>query len=181
MGKQRKKTLQELMQERATGTGNQSAYTTEPMKRRNVSSESVKTQVDNLYKRNEPQSFSDKVMSRYNEIKNTGVGFTTRSFGTGVLTGTAGILQGVATDVASQMQKGEEKKTIDNVTDLIKAVSNLTNPQTARAEGLRNIVKDTGEIFKDKDKSVQEKLSQAITNTTSGINNMLLPRKRDNK
>ena len=53
MGKQRKKTLQELMQERATGTGNQSTYTTEPMKPRNISNESVKTQVDRLYKRNE--------------------------------------------------------------------------------------------------------------------------------
>ena len=178
MGKQRKKSLQELMQERATGTGNQSVYTTEPRKTYNTS---VKSQVDKLYKRNEPQSFSNKVMNRYNEIKNTGVGFTARSFGVGALTGTAGVLQGVATDVASQMQKGEEKKTIDNVTDLIKAVSNLTNQQTARTEGLRDIVKSTAEIFKDKDKSVQEKLSQAMSNVTSGVDNMLLPRKRNNK
>ena len=69
MGKQRKKTLQELMQERATGTGNQSAYTTEPRKTYGTS-ESVKTQVNNLYKRNQtkPTNTWDKVVTRANQI-----------------------------------------------------------------------------------------------------------------
>ena len=174
MGKQRKKTLQELMQERATGTDNQSAYTTEPRK---IRTESVKSQVDRLYQRKQPQSFSDKVVDRYNQIRNSSLGFVTRSFGTGVKTGLAGIGQSIFTDFASNLQKGEEKSIGKNIIEL---ASTISNPKGAMIKGIAETAKETGEILKDKDKSVAEKLSQTMTNTASGVSNTLLPRKTNN-
>ena len=73
MGKQRKKTLQELMQDRATGTQNQSVYTSEP-RRISTGNESVRSQVRNLYQRQEPQSTWDKIVTKTKDIMNdTGV------------------------------------------------------------------------------------------------------------
>ena len=177
MGKQRKKTLQELMQERATGTGNQSAYTSEP-RRISTGNESVRSQVNRLFQRQEPQSFSDKVMNRYNEIKNSKLGYIGRSFVAGAKSGTVGIGQGFLTDFASQLQKGEDKKNIENVNELITSIG---NPNVSKIKELYESAKESGEILKDKDKGFLEKIGGVVTNSVSDAQNLLLPRKTYNR
>lgn len=127
MGKQRKKTLQELMQERATGTGNQSVYTTEPRKTYGTS-ESVKTQVNNLYKRNQtkPTNTWDKVVNKTKDIMND-VGIFAKNTGLGAERGVYSALG--QTEFMSQQKSDLQRNLRQRQTEAKFALSNPTAEQ----------------------------------------------------
>lgn len=202
MGKQRKKTLQELMQERATGTGNQSAYTTEPRK---IRTESVKSQVDNLYNKTTPKSFSQKVAEKYNQITND-----SRKIGSNFLTSTSSNLKNslyyiesasnknfksynlLNQQLANLKEQQNQKETVSK--DEIKKIQspkeiNIRNNEIYKNQGnplLRKpteslIQKNIGEsIEKDEQKiqqnieSAQTKVGRKLAELTPSINQSLI-------
>lgn len=73
MAKKRKKTLLELIEDGMTGSDNNSAYTSEPMKQRKNTIQSTETLVNNLYKRKNTQTTTENstwrnVVARANQL-----------------------------------------------------------------------------------------------------------------
>ena len=102
------------------------------------------------------------------------IGHVAKSTGAGVLTGTAGIAQGILTDTANQLNKGSEKDIKETSIDLGKALLNLATPGSninAMTDSVSNMIKNTLPIIADKDKSVLEKGTQLVMNATSEAKN----------
>lgn len=102
------------------------------------------------------------------------IGHVAKSTGAGAVTGTAGIVQGLLTDTANQLNKGSEKDVKETSVNLGKALLNLVTPGAninATTDSVSNMIKNTLPIIADKDKSVLEKGAQLIMNATSEAKN----------
>lgn len=102
------------------------------------------------------------------------IGHVAKSTGAGAVTGTAGIVQGLLTDTANQLNKGSEKDIKETSVDLGKALLNLVTPGSninTMTDSVSNMIKNTLPIIADKDKSVLEKGTQLVMNATSEAKN----------
>ncbi len=104
----------------------------------------------------------------------SGIGHIIKSLGTGVVSGTAGIAQGLLTDTANQLKKGSEKDIKETSKDLTKSLFNLITPGSninSMKDGVMDNVKNILPIIMNKDKSALEKGTEVVMNAVSGAKN----------
>jgi len=139
------------------------------------SKKSIKEIANSVAEHQEEEEENDKFVNRSGlSTIGSSIGHVAKSTGAGAVTGTAGIVQGLLTDTANQLNKGSEKDVKETSINLGKALLNLVTPGAninGIADSVSNMIKNTLPIIADKDKSVLEKGTQLIMNATSEAKN----------
>ena len=102
------------------------------------------------------------------------LGHIVKSTGAGMVSGTAGIVQGLLTDTADQLNKGREKDVKETSKDLTKSLLNLISPGSninAIKDGVVEGAKSILPIIMNKDKSTLEKGTEVVMNAVSNAKN----------
>lgn len=123
----------------------------------------VKNSLDNYYNQNK------KNTNMWDAIKDRTM-FITKKTGAGILSGTFGIGQGVITDTANNMKKGEREDTNELIKNLVNSFSSQGSTDYMM-KNLPNYVKKQIESLKDKDKNGIEKAVSFVNNAVSEVEN----------
>ncbi|MGN1269336.1 MAG: hypothetical protein ACI4UU_00475 [Clostridia bacterium] len=100
--------------------------------------------------------------------------FIGKSAGSGAVTGITGIAQAGLTDMANEMNKGEEKETLEVGTNFIKSLLDMTNPMSGMTNSLKKAPERINEILQtisDKDKNIYQKMANIGINATDDVIN----------
>ena len=97
-------------------------------------------------------------------------GFTAKKTGAGILSGIAGIGQGIITDTANNMKKGEKEDSNELIRNLVNSFSSQS-PTDYMMKNLPSYAKKQIESLKDKDKNGIEKAVSFVNNAVSEVGN----------
>ena len=131
--------------------------------RSNSDYNNVKKSLNTFYKNNNTNS------SLWEQIKER-AGFTAKKTGAGILSGIAGIGQGIITDTANNMKKGEKEDSNELIKNLINSFSSQS-PTDYMMKNLPTYAKKQIESLKDKDKNGIEKAVSFVNNAVSEVGN----------
>ena len=102
------------------------------------------------------------------------VGYTAKSFGSGILSGISGILEAGTTEIASNIDKGkEESSLLGQLGDLFNATQYILNPTKALTDMSIDSTKESINILRDKDKNALEKATSIANNATTASMNLI--------
>ena len=121
----------------------------------------VKNSLDSYYNQNK------KNTNMWDAIKDRTM-FIANKTGAGVLSGTFGIGQGVITDTANNMKKGEKEDSNELIKNLVNSFSSQS-PTDYMMKNLPNYAKKQIESLKDKDKNGIEKAVSFVNNAVSEV------------
>lgn len=131
--------------------------------RSNSDYNNVKKSLNTFYRNNNTNS------SLWEQIKER-AGFTAKKTGAGILSGIAGIGQGIITDTANNMKKGEKEDSNELIKNLINSFSSQS-PTDYMMKNLPTYAKKQIESLKDKDKNGIEKAVSFVNNAVSEVGN----------
>lgn len=131
--------------------------------RSNSDYNNVKKSLNTFYRNNNTNS------SLWEQIKER-AGFTAKKTGAGILSGIAGIGQGIITDTANNMKKGEKEDSNELIENLINSFSSQS-PTDYMMKNLPTYAKKQIESLKDKDKNGIEKAVSFVNNAVSEVGN----------
>lgn len=123
----------------------------------------VKNSLDSYYNQNK------KNTNMWDAIKDRTM-FIANKTGAGVLSGTFGIGQGLITDTANNMKKGEKEDSNELIKNLVNSFSSQ-NPTDYMMKNLPTYAKKQIESLKDKDKNGIEKAVSFVNNAVSEVGN----------
>ena len=123
----------------------------------------IKKSLNTFYRNNNTNS------SLWEQIKER-AGFTAKKTGAGILSGIAGIGQGIITDTANNMKKGEKEDSNELIRNLVNSFSSQS-PTDYMMKNLPNYAKKQIESLKDKDKNGIEKAVSFVNNAVSEVGN----------
>lgn len=123
----------------------------------------IKKSLNTFYRNNNTNS------SLWEQIKER-AGFTAKKTGAGILSGISGIGQGIITDTANNMKKGEKEDSNELIRNLVNSFSSQS-PTDYMMKNLPNYAKKQIESLKDKDKNGIEKAVSFVNNAVSEVGN----------
>lgn len=123
----------------------------------------IKKSLNTFYRNNNTNS------SLWEQIKER-AGFTAKKTGAGILSGIAGIGQGIITDTANNMKKGEKEDSNELIRNLVNSFSSQS-PTDYMMKNLPSYAKKQIESLKDKDKNGIEKAVSFVNNAVSEVGN----------
>ena len=123
----------------------------------------IKKSLNTFYRNNNTNS------SLWEQIKER-AGFTAKKTGAGILSGISGIGQGIITDTANNMKKGEKEDSNELIRNLVNSFS-LQSPTDYMMKNLPSYAKKQIESLKDKDKNGIEKAVSFVNNAVSEVGN----------
>lgn len=123
----------------------------------------VKNSLDSYYNQNK------KNTNMWDAIKDRTM-FIANKTGAGVLSGTFGVGQGLITDTANNMKKGEKEDSNELIKNLVNSFSSQSTTDYMM-KNLPNYVKKQIESLKDKDKNGIEKAVSFVNNAVSEVGN----------
>ena len=113
-------------------------------------------------------STTQKKTSLWENIK-----YIAKKTGAGAASGTAGIAQGQLTDMANSVRKSEQKNGVRVTTDLLNALTGLSNPTTNIIKSAPEQIAKSIKTAFDKDKNVLQKITtlgmDAVTDYTNNL------------
>lgn len=111
---------------------------------------------------NQEKSIASKILDPLSFIGEKTIAGTFRNI--------VGIPQAGLTDIANNLEKGEQKSTSESTTDFLTSLLSFTNPLQPLNNAIKNVpenISNTIDILKDKDKTVNEKISDIGLNASN--------------
>lgn len=139
------------------------------------SKKSIEDLANSTTKHQEEKEEKNKFVNKSGLSKiGSNLGYVAKSTGAGVASGTAGIAQGILTDVANQLDKGSQEDVKDTSAVLGKSLLNLITPGSninSVTDSVSNLMKKTLPIVANNKKSLLEKGTELVMNATSEAKN----------
>lgn len=135
---------------------------------------SVKSQVDNLYNKNNVQKNDmwERVKARAQNIMNS-TNYISQKFSEGIISGVTGIGQSGITEFANNLKIGNEKKSNEIIQDVFSRFDSTINPTKMYTSLMKKTIEDNVNILKNKDTNTLEKGVNTVTQTVSNAINSL--------